>query len=195
MNDSINDLEQLRRDWQEGANPPPEVTLSALRRRLSRRWLLVGFEIVALAATLIVLVWSASRMQGWMDWIYWSVFAAVWIFGFAGTVKIRMRSLWREDDTTESLVDHARRDARAREIGGRVALWLVPSMWVFVMGWTVVFGLNSSEPLEHFLSSRWEALLLLTAFFAVGALLGAWSREKGRRQLLELDRLVRDLGD
>lgn len=195
MNDSINDLEQLRRDWQEGATPPPEVSVKALRRRLSRQWWLVGFELLAFLACTVVVGWAATRMDGWLDWLYWLVFASVFVFTFLGTLKLRRRSLWRDDDSVRAVLDHARREARAREIGGAYSVRLVPLMWLFVFAWMVVVGLESPEPWHDYLLAQWELLAFATGWFAMGLLLGAWMREKGRRQLLELDRIVRDLED
>lgn len=195
MNDVIDDLGQLREDWKRGGESAPRLDLAAIERRLSRRWVLLAFEVLLLGGVLTLLILSAMEMRGLMEWIYWSFFAAYFVgFGaFAG--RARLQALGRDGNSTPEILDHAWRDAKVREMGGLAAMVGAPAIWLFACIWFVADGLAEGQSLAAFISYRWGAFLFVTVVCAFGAVIGLLSRERGRRQRLQLRRLADELCD
>ncbi|NBB92791.1 MAG: hypothetical protein GVY32_06470 [Gammaproteobacteria bacterium] len=194
MNDSIDELEAIREDWQDGASRPPQVTLASLRRRLSRGWLVAALEALGLMAACALLTVVALDTRGLMGWIYWGFFTVFFLIMATISVRLRLRTLFRDDDSGQAVLAQARRDAVARRTGGAVVLWTCPVVWSFASLWLVADGLLQGMSASAIAGESWPSFAFVTLWCLMAAALGAWLREKGQRQLLELDQLVRELG-
>lgn len=195
MNDVIDDLDQFREDWKRGGGNAPHVDLAMIERRLSRRWVLAAFEALLLGGVLTLLILSAKEMRGLMEWIYWSFFAAYFIGFGVFAVRIRLQALGRDGDSTHEILDHAWRDAKVRVVGGLAAILGAPAVWLFACIWFVADGLVEGQSLSAFISHRWIPFLFVTVVCAFGTVIGLLSRERGRRQCLQLRRLTDELSD
>ncbi len=183
------DLENLRGDWQQPSGEMPQLTIARIRARLWRRWLWVGLEVLALIAVLALMVYAATIFETLAEWIYWGFFAALLCLLGPWTVMLRWRSLFRRDDSAAEIIDHAWRDAHARDVGGRIGGWVSLVVMVFVLAWFAVRGLLEGTGIGGMLAEHATVLALLVLWCVGGMLLGAWQHEKGRRQKLELTRL------
>lgn len=195
MRDSFDDLEQLRGDWQDGASRPPAVTLASLRRRLSRRWLVTGLEALGLAGAVWLLIVVALNTQGVMGWLYWGFFTLFFVAMAAVSIRMRLATLFRDGDSARAIMDHARRDARVRRASGVVVLWTCPVVWMFVTVWLVLDGLLQGMAAAAIAHESWPSFAFTTLWCLMAAGLGAWLREKGRRQQLELELLMPELDE
>lgn len=191
MNEDRHDIESIIRDWRQGEGP--QVELASLRRRLSRRWVLLAFETIVICGVLTLLVLAAMEASTVMGWIYWSFFAVFFVVITGCSVRLRLRALYRPDDGTEAVLDHAWRDAGVREAGGVFSLWAAPVVWLFVVVWLIADGLVQNLSLEAFLKESAFPFAFVTVVCLLGALFGALMRERGRRQRLELERLADEL--
>lgn len=193
MNDPMNDLEQLRHDWQQ--SQPPTIDVAGLERRLSKNWVLVLFEALVLLGVAALMTLTAMDTRGWMGWIYWSFFALFFVVLTLYGVRLRMRAWRRRGDTTSAILDHAWRDAVVREAGGVMALWSAPLVWSFVTIWLIVDGWSSGMSVGTLIQDYWFPFAFVTVWCLLGAVIGAFMRERGRRQKGELRRLADELSD
>jgi hypothetical protein len=189
----MNDLERLRRDWQQRESPTVDV--AGLQRRLSRNWVLALFEALVLLGVAALLTLTALDTRGWMGWIYWSFFALFFVVLTFYGVRLRMQAFRRRDDTTSAILDHAWRDAVVREAGGVMALWSAPVVWSFVIIWLIVDGWSNGMSLRTFIQEYWFPFAFVTVWCLLGAVTGAFMRERGRRRKGELQRLADELSD
>ena len=187
------DIEQLRKDWKHDGGDAPEVDLDGLRRRLSRRWIMLAVEGLISLGVLAFLVATALHTQGLMGWIYWGFFATFFLVAMAVGTRARLGALFRPDDSATSILAHAWRDTKVRETGGIAALWACPLVWLFVLAWLLVDAVLQGVAIASFPVEYWQPIAFVTAWCLPGTLLGALMREKGRRQRLELQRLANEL--
>lgn len=192
MTDPSHDLfEQMKADWQQTATPT--LTVEAVRQRLRWRWLSFGLDGLGLIVAVAIIAWSTTWMSGLLEWIYWSFFLVVFAAAAAATIHWRLRALWRPDDSLEAVLDHARRDARLRQRAGRLAILLSIFIALFVAAWMAIAGWLDPAPTAEFLRQRVANLVFAALWCLLGASAGAWIREKGRRQSLEIERLDDEL--
>jgi hypothetical protein len=193
MNDVIDDLNRLREDWTRSGGEAPQVELASIRRRLSRRWVLAAFELLLVGGVLALLILTAMDMHGPMEWIYWSFFAAYFVGFSVFGLRARLEALGRDGDGTPEILDHAWRDAKVREVGGLAALFGAPAVWLFASFWMIADGLLEGQTLAGFITERWFPFLFVTVVCVFGAVIGLLTRERGRRQRLQLKRLADEL--
>jgi len=179
-------MDQLRADWQQ-VGPTSTPSLDTLKKRLRRRWAMAALEFLALALVAGLLAWSLTWLSGAMEWIYWGFFAAVFVMAAIYSVRLRVQARWRVDESASAVLDHARRDARMRMRAGRMAFWMSALILVFVMIWMLIAAWLDPAPIGPFLRSRAGALVFAALWCGMGMAIGAFIREKGQRQLLELD--------
>ncbi|MEN1728934.1 MAG: hypothetical protein AAGJ52_10900 [Pseudomonadota bacterium] len=184
-------LEQMRADWQQTKTPP--LSVEAVKRRLRWRWLFAGFDALALLFAGGIMIWAATIMSGLLEWIYWSFFFLMLLLAVVSTVQWRLRALWRSDDSIEAVIEHGYRDARLRQKAGKLTIWATLAIAVFVAIWMVVAGWLDPLPLSEFLGKRFYSLVFAAVWCLFAAAVGAWMRERGLRQQMELDHLEREL--
>jgi len=192
---SADELARLRRDWQTTTHDTPEVDLRALRRRLSRRWLLVALEVLVLVGGTLFLTVAALNMRGIMEWIYWSFFVVFFVGVAIAGVRLRLQALWRRDDSTSAILEHAWRDATVREQGGAFSLWLSPVVWAFVVAWLIAEAVLQGLTVAAFFEHNAVPLAFVTVWCLGGAIIGALLRDKGRRQRQDLHCLATELAN
>ena len=194
MNNPTPDLlESLRTDWQQSETP--SLSIDGVRKRLRRRRWLVLLDAIALVGVGALLIWSTAWMDGWMAWIYWGFFASVYVFGVFVSLRLHLQASGRVDDSVAAVLDHARRDAWWYVQGGRLGFWVSAAVLVFIFLWMLAAGWMAAVPLADFLKDRAIVLVLATLWCALGMAVSAWFAERGRRRLLETERLADELRD
>ncbi|MEM1080747.1 MAG: hypothetical protein AAGH65_04115 [Pseudomonadota bacterium] len=184
-------LEQMQADWQQTETPP--VNVDALKRRLHWRWLHAGIDGLGLVIAWVVLGWATTFIAGVLEWVYWGFFFAMLVAATVSTVQMRRRSLWRSDDSIQSVIEHAQRDAALKVQAGRLTIWMTLAILIFVAAWMLVAGVLDAMPLMTFLGQRTGALGFAALWCLMAMAFGGWMRERGLRQQMEVDRLQREL--
>lgn len=192
MNNPAPDLlESLRADWQQ--TKTPSLSIDQVRKRLRRRRWLVLLDALALVGVGVLMVWSTSWMNDWMAWIYWGFFAAVYLFGATVSVRLHLQAMGRVDDSLAAVLDHARRDAWWFVQGGRFGFWVSAVVLVFIWLWMLAAGWMAEVSISEFLGDRTLVLVLASMWCVLGMAVSAWFGERGRRRLLETERLAAEL--
>lgn len=192
MSHKIHDpLEQMKRSWQQTETPP--LSVEAIKRRLRWRWLFFGLDVLGLLIVSVILVVSTNWIGDVMGWIFWGFFLATSVFATFISVYLRLRALNRPDNSIKAVFEHARRDASLRIQMGRLTVWMASLIAVFVSIWVMVAAWLAPPPMIDFLAQRLFSLIFATLWCTIAITAGAWLRESGRRQHLELDCLDREL--
>ncbi|GEM_PF-6832856 len=186
-------LEQMQTDWQQAETPP--VNVDAIKRRLRWRWLFTGIDVLGLFIIWGIMAWALTNMSSLLQWVYWSFFFVVCVIATFSTIQLRLRALWRTDDTISAVIDHARRDSELRIQSGRLTIWVTLSIAVFVFVWMLITGWFDALPLLEYLKLQFNALIFTLVWCGFIVVIGAWMRERGLRQQLELDRIERELSN
>lgn len=150
-------------------------------------------DTVGLLGVGALMVWSTTWMDGWMEWIYWGFFAVVYGVAAVASVRLQLQAMGRVDDSIAAVLDHARRDAWWYVLGGRLGFWLSAAVLVFIWLWMLAAGWMAEESISEFLGDRILVLVLATVWCILGLAVSAWFGERGRRRLLETERLAEEL--
>lgn len=191
MNLPMDELERLRHDWQQDNRPRPEIQVDHLRRRLRRRWLGVATDAVATAATLAVIIWAATRVEGPMSGIYVGFFALAWIVLAWRGVILRMQGFRLRDASPAGVIDQALRQARATVQSGRLSIAAGAAVFAFFLAWLAVAGYLAGKGPIELVAALLPRFLFVTLVCAVAVLAGYLMIERGRNR----ERGLRDLLD
>ena len=186
-------LEQMQKDWQQ--TETPRLSVEAIKRRLRWRWLHLGLDGVGLLLVAVILAWSLNKNSDVLGWVYWGFFFSAFVLATIVSIQMRLRALRRPDDSISAVMEHARRDANLRIQTGRLTIWMTLVIGTFVAIWMLIAGWQDPEPLSDFLGQRLSVLIFAVLWCAFAIAIGAWMRESGRRQHLELDHLDRELAE
>jgi hypothetical protein len=184
-------LESLRADWQQ--TKAPSLSIEGVRKRLRRRRWLLLLDAVALVGVGVLMVWSTAWMDGWMTWLYWGFFAGVYVVGLIVSLRLHLQAIGRVDDSVAAVLDHARRDARWYIQGGRFGFRVSVAVLIFIWLWMPAAGWLAEGSITDFLGARTLVLVLATVWCTLGMAVSAWFGERGRRRLLETERLAEEL--
>lgn len=195
MNLSMDELERLRHDWQLDERPRPEIQIDHLRRRLRRRWLGLATDAVATAATLAVIIWAATRVDGLMNGIYVGFFALAWVVLTWRGVHIRMQGFRLRDTSPAGVIDQALRQARASVLSGRLGIAAGATVFVFFLIWLGVAGYLAGKGLIDLLADSLPSILFVSLVCAVAVLAGYWVIERGRNRARGLQALLDELAE
>lgn len=195
MNLPMDEIERLRRDWQHDDRPRPEVQFEHLRRLLWRRWLGLAADVVAAAATAVVIIWAATRVNGAMSAVYVGFFALVWmVLAWRGT-RIRLYGFRLHDTSPPGVIDQAMRQARATVQSGRLGMAAGATVSAFFLIWLAASGLWAENGLMDFLAASLPAFLFVNLVCAIAALAGLWMIELGRNREHRLRELLAQMAE
>lgn len=189
------DLEALKTEWQASNEIPPTVALSKLKNTLRFRWLSVFVELLSIAAIAMLLLYVAKDFQSTMQKIYFSFFVLVWLITTLLWIPLRLRTLWRNSDSTAAILDHAWRCNSGLELSGRIGVIVSLLILVFALGWFVAQGILAKQSLTHYLLQQKLSLLFLLLWCGGFTLFGLWQISRAKYQKLKLQKLRDSLAD
>lgn len=189
------DLDALKTAWQSSQDEPPTVALSKLKNRLRLRWLSVIVELISIAAIALLLLYVAQYLQSSMQRIYFGFFVMVWLLTTLLWFPLRLKTLWRNGDSTAAILEHARRYNRGQELGGYIGAIVSLMTFVFATGWFVVQGILAEQHLAHYLLQQQPGLLFILLWCGGFTLLGLWQISRAKYQKIKLQQLRAALAD
>lgn len=189
------DLEALKAEWQSCNDKPPTVALSKLKNKLRLRWLSLFADILLFAAIAAILLYVANDFHSVMQKIYYGFFVLVWFISILLWIPLRLKTLWRSNDSTAAILDHAWRYNRGLEVSGRTGVIISLLILAFTLTWFIVQGILAEQSLIAFLGQHKLSLLFLLLWCGGFSVLGAWQLSHAKYQKLKLQQLRDALTD
>ncbi|MFN4056499.1 MAG: hypothetical protein ACK4GU_16735 [Alishewanella aestuarii] len=152
-------------------------------------------ELISIAVIALLLLYVAQDFQSSMQKIYFGFFLMVWLLTTVLWFPLRLKTLWRNGDSTAAILEHARRYNRGQELSGYIGAIVSLLTFVFATGWFVVQGILAEQHVMHYLLQQQPGLLFILLWCGAFTLLGLWQISRAKYQKIKLQQLREALAD